>query len=69
MAHSKLRQVPVVRRVRDQYGERVVVTLEAIPEAPDLVCDCTACNAQLQGAPTLTDAETPERAFPADPSA
>ena len=45
--------VSIVRPVRDEYGDRIVVTLARRPS--ELTCDCAACSAQLEGAPTVAD--------------
>lgn len=47
---TKLREVFAVHSVRDEYGDRVVVSREAC--ATELDCDCPPCRAQLVGAPT-----------------
>jgi hypothetical protein len=44
--------VPSVHLVRDERGDRIVVTFKARPE---LACDCSACRAQLEGATTSAD--------------
>ena len=45
--------VSIVRPVRDQYGDRIVVTLATRPA--ELTCDCAACSAQLEAATTIAD--------------
>jgi hypothetical protein len=54
--------VPVVRTVRDQYGDRIVVTLNSSP--PELTCDCIACRAELQGATTVENENLPPEGQP-----
>ena len=45
--------VPSLHPVRDEHGDRIVVTFKARPD--ELACDCSACRAQLEVATTSTD--------------
>ncbi len=56
MSDPRPSTVPFVRSVRDQHGDRIMVGFAPPPD--ELTCDCTSCNAQLQGATTvIEDAE------------
>jgi hypothetical protein len=55
MSDPTIRTMPIVRPVRDQYGERIVVSVPDAWDDPTLECDCRACAAQRPVAPTLED--------------
>ena len=59
--HNPCAAPVVVRTVRDEYGERVVVSLQSHATASELMCDCSACAAQLEGVPAApADEGAPE---------
>lgn len=55
MSISTAPAIAVIKPVRDEFGDRVVVSLQAKP--PELACDCTGCRANLEAGPTDADEE------------